>query len=194
MQLQCHRCVAVQQSQGFHSKFIISPKTMFVNDEDFAFVVVCFSILASLTSARAKRCMPKKRKADCVEHHKNAVDAFRGDGFFGKTSCRVLFKRTSDIFVIFVTAQFCSNAFVLTTHAKQHNKFVQNFKKIRSVFTKLDFCSIICIRRSLETLPIPNKIYCTFVIGGVDEKTKIVCTLGPASTTYDQIKKWLWQE
>ena len=130
--------------------------------------VACFSILASLTSARAKRCMPKSENPIASEHHKNEVDAFLvGDGFFGKTSCRVLFKRTSGIFVIFVTAQFYVKAFVLTTHAKQHNKFVQNFKKIRSVFTKLDFCSIICIRRSLETLPIPNKIYCTFVIGGV---------------------------
>ena len=131
--------------------------------------VVSFSILASLTSARAKRCMPKSEKPIASEHHKNAVALFFGGGtdFFGKTSCRVLFKRTSDIFVIFATAQVCVKAFVLTTHAKQHNKFVQNFKKIRSVFTKLDFCSIICIRRSLETLPIPNKIYCKFVIGGV---------------------------
>lgn len=129
----------------------------------------CFVILASLTSARAKRCMPKKRQADCVRTPQKCSGRFLGggDGFFGKTSCRVLFKRTSGIFVIFATAQFCVNAFILTTHAKQHNKFVQNFKKIRSVFTKLDFCSIICIRRSLETLPIPNKIYCKFVIGGV---------------------------
>ena len=80
MQLQCHRCVAVQQSQGFHSKFIISPKTMFVNDEDFAFVVVCFSILASLTSARAKRCMPKKRKADCVRTSQKCSGRFLGGG------------------------------------------------------------------------------------------------------------------
>lgn len=130
--------------------------------------VACFSILASLTSAKAKRCMPKSESLLRQNITKMQWTLFRGgDGFFGKTSCRVLFKRTSDIFVIFVTAQFCSNAFVLTTHAKQHNKFVQNFKKIRSVFTKLDFCSIICIRRSLETLPIPNKIYCKFVIGGV---------------------------
>ncbi|CCZ94899.1 unknown [Corallococcus sp. CAG:1435] len=128
--------------------------------------VACFAMWASLTYATAKRCMPKSEKPIASEHHKNAVDAF-GTDFFGKTSCRVLFKRTSDIFVIFATAQFCVKAFVLTTHAKQHNKFVQNFKKIRSVFTKLDFCSIICIRRSLETLPIPNKIYCKFVIGGV---------------------------
>lgn len=62
-----------------------------------------------------------------------------GDGFFGKTSCRVLFKRTSDIFVIFVTAQFCVKAFVLTTHAKQHNKFVQNFKKFAVYLQNLIF-------------------------------------------------------
>lgn len=38
--------------------------------------VACFSILASLTSARAKRCMPKSEKPIASEHHKNAVDAF----------------------------------------------------------------------------------------------------------------------
>lgn len=141
---------------------------MFVNDEDFAFVRSVFFNFGKPYICKGKAVHAKKRKAYCVRTSQKCSGRFLGGGgFFGKTSCRVLFKRTSDIFVIFVTAQFCGNAFVLTTHAKQHNKFVQNFKKIRSVFTKLDFCSIICIRRSLETLPIPNKIYCTFVIGGV---------------------------
>ena len=142
---------------------------MFVNDEDFAFVGSVFFNFGKPYICKGKAVHAQKAKSLLRQNiTKMQWTLFRGgDGFFGKTSCRVLFKRTSDIFVIFVTAQFCVKAFVLTTHAKQHNKFVQNFKKIRSVFTKLDFCSIICIRRSLETLPIPNKIYCTFVIGGV---------------------------
>ena len=54
-------------------------------------------------------------------------------------------------------------------------------KKATSLFTNVDFCSIMNILRSSGVFREPREVEM--------RKTKIVCTLGPASTSYDQIKK-----
>lgn len=80
MQLQCRCCVAVQQSQGFHLKFIISPKVMFVNDEDFAFVGSVFFNFGKPYICKGKAVHAKKRKAYCVRTSQKCSGRFLGGG------------------------------------------------------------------------------------------------------------------
>lgn len=104
---------------------------MFVNDEDFAFVGSVFFNFGKPYICKGKAVHAQKAKSRLRQNiTKMQWTLFRGGtDFFGKTSCRVLFKRTSDIFVIFVTAQFCSNALVLTYARKATQQVCTKFQK-----------------------------------------------------------------